>query len=116
MNQAQFEKRVGWLAGVVLLWGATILIRLLMLQVVHHQDYLRLARRSQEVEVKIPAARGSIFDRKGRLLAMSTRLDTAFINPLKAPAVAADILSPLLNLDRAELRDRIRHAVSHRQG
>ena len=54
-DQTQVEKRLGWLAGIILLWGALILVRLVMLQVVHHQDYLRAARKAQEIEVKIPA-------------------------------------------------------------
>jgi cell division protein FtsI (penicillin-binding protein 3) len=117
-DRKQVEKRLGWLACVILLWSAVILVRLMMLQVVRHQDYLRQARKAQEIEVKIPAARGSIFDSNGRLLAMSTRLDSVFVNPLKVPdiEVAADILSRILSLDRKELADRMAKAVERDQG
>ena len=73
-DQKQVERRLGWLACGILLWGAIITVRLVMLQVVHHRDYLRAARKAQEIQVKVPAIRGSIFDCNNRLLAMSTRL------------------------------------------
>ena len=93
-DQKQVEKRLGWLAIVIVVWGAVILFRLVMLQVVHHRDYLKAARKAQEIEIKVPAARGSISDRNGRLLAMSTRLDTVFVNPQEVPdvGVASDLV------------------------
>src|SRR5689334_5938333 len=102
MENKQVEKRLATLGAIVLLWGAVILIRLVLLQVVEHQKYLQLARRGQTVQVKIPAARGSIFDRNGHLLAMSTRLDTVFVNPLKVPdlSVASEILASILDIDQ----------------
>src|SRR5579871_2738319 len=117
-DQKQVERRLAWLTGAILLWGAVILGRLVMLQVVHHRDYLRAARKAQEIEVKLPAIRGSILDRNGRLLVMSTRLDTVFVNPLEVPhtGVAAEILSRILNLDREELRQRLDAAIDKEQG
>jgi cell division protein FtsI (penicillin-binding protein 3) len=112
------EKRLAWLAGVILIWCAVILVRLVLLQVVRHQDYLRMARKAQEIEVKIPALRGSLFDAGNRLLAMSTRLDSVYVNPLKVPdiGVASDILSRILNVDRKELRERMEAAAARDQG
>jgi cell division protein FtsI (penicillin-binding protein 3) len=117
-DQKQVERRLGWLAGAVLFWGAVIAIRLVMLQVVHHRDYLRAARKAQEIEVKVPAVRGSIFDRNLRLLAMSTRLDTVFVNPQEVPdvGVASEMLARILNLDRNELYKRLDNAVARDQG
>ena len=113
-DQKQVEKRLGWLACVILVWGAIILVRLVMFQVVHHRDYLRAARKAQEIQVKVPAIRGSIFDRNNRLLAMSTRLDTVFVNPQEVPnvAVASEILSRILNLDPGDLHKRLEAAVA----
>src|SRR5437763_2436323 len=117
-DQKQVEKRLGWLAGAILLWGAVVIVRLVMLQVVHHHDYIRAARKAQEIEVKVPAIRGSIFDRNMRLLAMSTRLDTIFVNPLEVPnvGVASEILSRVLSLDAGELHKRLEAAVAKDQG
>src|SRR5204863_8549083 len=117
-DQKQVERRLGWLAVGILLWGAVITVRLVMLQVVHHRDYLRAARKAQEIQVKVPAIRGSIFDCNGRLLAMSTRLDTVFVNPQEVPnvGVASDILSHILNLNRDELYKRLTAAVNRNQG
>ena len=117
-DRRQVNKRLAWLACAILAWSAFILVRLVLLQVVRHQDYLKRARQAQEIEVKVPAARGSIFDRNGRLLAMSTRLDSVFVNPLKVPdiEVASDILSRILNVDRKDLSDRMEKAVDRDQG
>jgi cell division protein FtsI/penicillin-binding protein 2 len=117
-DQKHVEKRLGWLAGVVLVWGALILARLVMLQVVHHGDYLKAARKAQEIEIKVPAARGSIYDRNERLLAMSTRLDTVFVNPQEVAdvGVASEILSRILNLDRGKLYQRMEEAANGEKG
>ena len=117
-TRTQAERRIGWLALVILAWGAAILVRLLLLQVVHHQEYVERARRTQEIDRPIPAPRGSIFDRNGRLLAMSTPADSVFVNPLKISdlGVASDILARILNLDRTALFERMRHAVERHQG
>jgi cell division protein FtsI (penicillin-binding protein 3) len=117
-DQKQVERRLGWLAGAILLWGAVIIARLVMLQVVHHRDYLRAARKAQEIEVKVPAVRGSIYDRNHRLLAMSTRLDTVYVNPLEVPDVgmASELFARILNVDGDELYKRLSAAVEKKQG
>jgi len=49
------ERRLTWLAGIVLLWGAAVLYKIVSLQVLHHAEYARLARAHQELVVEIPA-------------------------------------------------------------
>jgi cell division protein FtsI (penicillin-binding protein 3) len=111
------ERRLIWLAGVVLLWGAAIFYELVSLQVVHHRQYVAAARRSQELVLEIPAPRGSIFDRSGAPLAMSVPTETVFINPLKAPLrPASEILSLVLHMDQDELYGRMQAAFDNRRG
>src|SRR5450759_3335089 len=87
------ERRLTCLAVIILLWGAAILKNLISLQVVHHREYAIRARSIQEVEVEIPAPRGTIFDRDGRPLAMSLASRSVFINPMKVDVgVASDLL------------------------
>src|SRR3954447_9871513 len=79
------ERRLKWLAWVVVLWGAVIFYKLISLQVFHHQEYVRMARARQERDKEIPAPRGAILDRNGQLLAMSTPAISVFVNPMKVP-------------------------------
>lgn len=99
------ERRLKWLAWIVVVWGAVIFAKLISLQVLHHRDYMRLARARQEQQKEIPAPRGAIFDRAGHVLALSTPTITVFVNPQKLPdvGVAAQILAAELHLNRAEL-------------
>jgi len=111
-------KRLMWFGGAILIWGCLILIQLFRLQVVHHGDYLRAALRQQEETVEIAAPRGSIFDRSGQLLAGSVKRDSVYIDPLQVPdlQVACEILSGVLAIDRAALRDRIESYAANRKG
>src|SRR6059036_3555789 len=68
-NQA--VRRLAWLTVFLLLWGACIVAKLISLQLVHHQEYLRIARRQQEIKITILAPRGTVFDRGEQPLAMS---------------------------------------------
>src|ERR1035437_9841080 len=111
------ERRLTCLAVIILLWGAAILKNLISLQVVHHREYAIRARSIQEVEVEIPAPRGTIFDRDGRPLAMSLASRSVFINPMKVDAgVASDLLGYLLHMDRGELFLKIKQAADAHRG
>jgi len=111
------ERRLTCLAVIILLWGAAILKNLISLQVVHHREYAIRARSIQEVEVEIPAPRGTIFDRDGRPLAMSLASRSVFINPMKVDVgVASDLLGYLLHMDRGELFLKIKQAADAHRG
>ena len=112
MPETQANRRLRWLLRVLLVWVAVIFARLIWLQVIRHDDLLRLAQQQQQKMVEIPALRGSIFDRNGRPLAKSLPAESISVNPQRIPdaGVAADLLSRLLDLDRAQLFDRIANA------
>jgi cell division protein FtsI (penicillin-binding protein 3) len=112
------DRRLTWLAAFVLLWGAAIFSKLVLLQVVHHRHYAAMARARQELDIDIPAPRGTIFDRNGSPLAMSVPTEAIHVNPLKVPdlGVAADILSMVLRMDRNDLYDRMKAYYDNRKG
>src|SRR5262245_38688552 len=112
------DRRLTWLAAVVLAWGAAIFIKLVSLEIMHHREYLGKAAARQEVSIEIPAPRGTIFDRSGRCLAMSVPSESVYVNPLKLPniGVAAEVLSIVLNLDRDELQTRLQDALDAHRG
>jgi cell division protein FtsI (penicillin-binding protein 3) len=112
------ERRLQWLAGIVVLWGAAILWNLVKLEVFHHKEYVRIARRSQEIEIPLPAPRGPILDRSGQPMAMSVPVEKVTVNPLKLPdlTVAADLLALVLHLNRVELYGRMLDAQAGGRG
>ncbi len=112
------DTRLRWYAGAILLWGALILFQLFRLQVVHHADYVRLARRQQEATLEIAAPRGSIFDRSGQLLAGSVKRDSVYIDPLQVPdlQVASQILSGVLKIDRTALYGNMKWYAANEKG
>src|SRR5260370_253377 len=106
------ERRLTWLAAIILLWGAAIFQKLVSLQVLHHREYAIMARARQELVIEIPAPRGAIFDRSGQALAMSVQTESVYVNPLKVPdlGVASEILALVLRLDRAGLEEKMQEA------
>jgi cell division protein FtsI (penicillin-binding protein 3) len=112
------DRRLAWLAGIVLIWGAAILFNLVSLQVIHHQEYSKLATERQVVAVEIPAPRGTIFDRNGQPLAMSVPTESVSIDPLRAPdlGVASELLSLVLHMDRTALYGKMKWAHDNHHG
>ena len=98
--------------------GGRRFLRLIWLQVVRHDDLLKLAEQQQQKTVEIQAARGTIFDRTGQPLAKTLPAESICVNPLKIPdaGVAADLLSRILDLERAPLFDRITQAKVRNSG
>ncbi|MCH7703032.1 MAG: hypothetical protein IID37_15220, partial [Planctomycetes bacterium] len=75
-----------------------------------------LIQRQQRAQIVIPARRGTIFDRHGRILAGSYQLPSLFIDPmlLDRVDVAAGQIAGVLGIDAGELEDRFRHRSSPR--
>ncbi len=107
-----------WLALVLLVWAGIIFARIVKLQVISHEKYAALAARQQRRLVTLPAPRGSLWDRNGQPLAMSAPVDSVFVNPLRLPdiQIAADILAPILSLDRAETFEKLQNALDNERG
>ncbi|HEU4935297.1 MAG TPA: penicillin-binding transpeptidase domain-containing protein [Vicinamibacterales bacterium] len=68
-------------AGLFVLWTVSIEARLVYLQVIEHGDMMARANRQQLRTVKLPAKRGEIVDRAGRVLAYSVDADTIAADP-----------------------------------
>jgi cell division protein FtsI (penicillin-binding protein 3) len=118
MQEHQSTQRLKWLLWLMLAWVMAIVGRLMFLQVVKHDELLRLAQSQQQKTVPIEATRGTIFDRAGQPLAKTLPAESICVNPMKIPdvAVAADILSRVLDLDRQDLFKRITIAKNRKSG
>jgi cell division protein FtsI (penicillin-binding protein 3) len=100
-------------AGALVLWALAIEGRLIVLQVIQHDQLVARAERQQMSTVLAPAKRGEIFDRTGRLLAYSVDADTIYAVPTevadaaKTAAALCGALDDCTAKTREELRDRL---------
>lgn len=104
-SDATTVKRI-LLAGIVLAaWVGGITWRLVDLQLRQHDDFVKKAAAQQKRIRKIPAVRGSIFDRNGSLLAVSRKSDTVYIAPAKVTDeyLTARKLNEAFGLDRQKI-------------
>ena len=104
-------------AGVLVLWALAIEVRLIVLQVLQHDQMVARAERQQMSTVDAPAKRGEIFDRNGRLLAYSVDADTIYAVPSEVgdPATAAKALCDALDDCTTKTRDELRERLSQRR-
>jgi cell division protein FtsI (penicillin-binding protein 3) len=100
--------------GLILLaWALIIVFRLFLFQVVGHAQFEKLAKRQQERLVPIPAQRGSLYDRNGNVLAISSASQIAIVNPKRIPnkGFAAALLARILRLNAPKLQDYLEKAA-----
>src|ERR1700730_13307018 len=103
-------RRLQWLLWALLAWAGAIFGRLVWLQVIRHDELLRLAEQQQQRIEEVQALRGSILDRTGQPLAKTLPADSVAVDPQKIPdlKIAANLLSRTLGVDRTELFQRLR--------
>lgn len=76
------RKRILWAAIVVVLFGFSFLIfRLFQIQILDAEEYQRQASASQLRTTEISPGRGTIYDRNGNALAMSSMAWTVCVSP-----------------------------------
>ncbi len=95
--------------AVLLFWTAGISARLWSLQVVRHEELAERAERQQQRVVELDPPRGTIYDARGRELAVSLEVESAFAVPREVADVggSAALLSRVLDVDRAKLERQL---------
>ncbi len=94
----------------------TILYKAFLLQVVEHSTWVQRAQAQVNTSFQVPAYRGSIYDRQGRLLSYSVPQRSLYAdgNPVRDPKKLAGLLSPVLGEPRSVLEKKLsgpRHFV-----
>lgn len=106
--------RIRWfmLWVVAVIWMAALFFRLGDLQLVHYSDYFARAQKQQERSFEVSPARGTIYDRNGHELAVSTPMDSLFGDPadINDPAMVARLVAPILGISAGEIEGKIRSA------
>ena len=111
-------KRLRIFAWICLGWGFILVLRLIDLQVIDHEKYVKHARSQHIRNVEVQAPRGVLYDRNDEPFAISVEVDTVAVNPKRIPdtALAADLLSRHLSLDAKELRVKLQAAKLKKRG
>lgn len=116
-EQRAFQQRMLWAAILILLSAGVLGARLALLQVVRHDYYLELSQGNRARIEPIPANRGLILDRTGKVLAENQpayqlELVREQVKDLEATLQA---LADLALIDREELPE-IRRQIRSRRG
>jgi cell division protein FtsI (penicillin-binding protein 3) len=110
----QRNPRLRWLIVWVLavVWMAVVLARLSYLQLFSYSEYLAKAQHQQQRVFEISPMRGTIYDRKGRELAVSLPMDSVFGDPAEMNDVemVARLLSRVLDAPAEDIETKIRQA------
>ncbi len=112
-SPADIQKRLPFLAGLVILFVLVLFVRLWFLQVVNGDYYYDLAENNQIRPIKIRPPRGVIYDRHGRPIVENVLTFDISLVPEDTPALDETIrrLSALVKLDAREIRQALADAA-----
>ena len=80
-RRPQLRRRLVVVAVALGLWTTGIQARLVVLQILQHDELIARAERQQLRTITAPAKRGEILDRNGRVLAYSVDADSIYAVP-----------------------------------
>lgn len=100
------KSRLAVLIGALALWGGGIGYRLYGVQVAGYEHYAARATRQQRQEIDVSPPRGTIYDARGRTLAVSVTVDSACVFPPRVarPEETVEALAAVLDLEPAKIR------------
>ncbi|MDX2228362.1 MAG: penicillin-binding protein 2 [Leptolyngbyaceae cyanobacterium bins.349] len=88
--------------------------RLVQLQILQGQYYRERAEKNRVALIPMPADRGNILDRNGRLLAANRLARSVYLRPREQSreqwAATAERLAPILNIPTSEILDKLNQA------
>lgn len=100
----QRRRLLGLVCGVTL-WSLLLITRLVNLQVQQHEQLVARAHDQQTDVITLPAKRGDILSREGRVLATSIELGSIYAHPNRIGdrERVAELLAPALDLSATEV-------------
>ena len=118
LAESKDYRRVKFVARLAGVWGLILTAKLVYLQVFLHDEIEKIAEYQHVRTEPVQPPRGRLLDRNGETLAISVEVDSVAINPRQTPdlTVAHDILTSFLDLDPADLQERIDFAVRNNRG
>ena len=85
------NKRLIQLFAFLAAWAFVVVARLVQIQIVRHDDYIKRATRQQERTLSLNPVRGSILDARMRILAESVSADSIYADPQAIVDSAPDV-------------------------
>lgn len=103
-------KRALLIARIALVWALVIVGRLVYLQVVKHEEFVKAAKSQQQHVVEVPALRGEMLARDGTPLVISIRTESAVVNPMRVENVDffAAMVGPVVGRPAWELAEKMK--------
>ena len=108
-NRTMLRRALFLLAACGIAAFAVLMFQLFRLQILRHDELETAALQQQLRRTAIPASRGTIYDREGRVLAMSATTYTVYVSPAEISMNGEDAeriasgLSEILGIDREKI-------------
>ncbi len=104
-----YSRRALYLTIALGCWTLVVIARLFYFQVFQYRNFTEQARRQQERTIEVSPARGNIYDRNHRPLAMTVEVESVYADPDEVgdPKPAARLLAPVLAMKRADLEKKL---------
>lgn len=101
--------RIMFLAGLFVCCFCAVAVRAFYLQILQHEQLVKLAERQCNRTVPLTPARGGVYDRNGAPLAVSLEMDSLYAEPrrIKDPQGTAAALAPILGMPGRELAAKL---------
>ncbi len=108
-KEVNYAFRLSIVAVGVLLCSVMVVNKLLEVQAYDRQKWVKLAASQQDSAIRIQGARGSIYDRNGRVLAASVESVSVGVHPrfIKDSSSFSEKISPVLTMPVKEIQKRI---------
>ena len=114
------RRRLFFLAAMFFAFGVLVAIRLVQWQVLQHEQLLNSSVALQSKKTAIPAHRGEIRDRNGRILAISLRDDQVAGDPMFFKAQSARLqdyivneAAPILGMSPDQIKQQLANGQGH---
>jgi penicillin-binding protein 2 len=101
----EFRKRYKWMALVVLLSMTAIIVRLVQLQMIEHEHWVVEADKNITKHIRLPATRGLIRDRVGKLIANNRPAYDVYMTPQLLDRGHVDQIARLMGFGEDEKND-----------
>ena len=103
------RRRIALLMAIFFALFLTLCARLFQLQVLRAEELQLRAQAQWTSESTIHPTRGKIYDRNGKVLAMSATAYTLSANPrqISDPEALADVLAPVIDLEREKIVQKV---------